>query len=65
MTTAEVAAEPEQVRVPVRVPPVRVPRWAAVAMALAAGGTLLLAFPPFGLWWCAPVGVASLVQTMR
>jgi len=65
MTTAEVAAEPEQVRPPVRVAPVRVPRWAAVAMALAAGGTLLLAFPPFGLWWCAPVGVASLALAVH
>src|SRR5262249_38625214 len=24
------------------------------------GGALLLAFPPFGLWWLAPVGVALL-----
>jgi apolipoprotein N-acyltransferase len=36
------------------------PWWAAVACAVAGGGALLLAFPPTGLWWLAPVGVALL-----
>jgi apolipoprotein N-acyltransferase len=64
MTTAEVVTGPEA-GVPARVPPVRVPRWPALAMALAAGGTLLLAFPPVGLWWCAPVGVALLAVAVH
>lgn len=38
----------------------------AVAAALAAGVALLGAFPPYGLWWLAPVGVALLaVATHR
>src|SRR5215475_5997400 len=37
-----------------------VPGWLSVVSALACGGVLLLAFPPFGLWWLAPVGVALL-----
>ncbi|MFY1576534.1 apolipoprotein N-acyltransferase [Verrucosispora sp. WMMD703] len=38
--------------------PVRLP--VAVAMAVAAGLALLLAFPPYGWWPLAPVGVALL-----
>ncbi|MFG2040254.1 apolipoprotein N-acyltransferase [Dactylosporangium sp. NPDC048998] len=34
------------------------PTWAALLSAAAAGGALLVAFPPYGLWWAAPVGVA-------
>jgi apolipoprotein N-acyltransferase len=30
----------------------------AVACAVLAGAALLAAFPPYGLWWLAPVGVA-------
>jgi apolipoprotein N-acyltransferase len=30
----------------------------AVAAALAGGVALLFAFPPYGLWWLAPLGVA-------
>ena len=33
-------------------------RLVPVAGAAAAGAALLLAFPPYGLWWLAPVGVA-------
>ncbi|UQU68592.1 apolipoprotein N-acyltransferase [Couchioplanes caeruleus] len=36
------------------------PLWASVLLGLAAGGGLLLAFPPYGLWWLAPVSVALL-----
>ncbi|MEH0937770.1 apolipoprotein N-acyltransferase [Micromonospora sp. CPCC 205543] len=36
------------------------PLRAAVPMAVAAGVALLLAFPPYGLWPLAPVGVALL-----
>ncbi|HEX5595708.1 MAG TPA: apolipoprotein N-acyltransferase [Micromonosporaceae bacterium] len=32
----------------------------ALGASLAAGGALLAAFPPFSLWWLAPVGVALL-----
>jgi apolipoprotein N-acyltransferase len=31
-----------------------------ILAAGSAGGALLLAFPPYGLWWLAPVGVALL-----
>ncbi|GIJ37785.1 apolipoprotein N-acyltransferase [Micromonospora andamanensis] len=44
---------PAQVAGPVRLP-------VAVAMAVAAGLALLLAFPPYGWWPLAPVGVALL-----
>ncbi|MEV4640097.1 apolipoprotein N-acyltransferase [Actinoplanes sp. NPDC049548] len=36
------------------------PWWLAVVLAFAAGGGLLLSFPPYGLWWLAPVSVALL-----
>jgi apolipoprotein N-acyltransferase len=29
-------------------------------LAVAAGAALLVSFPPYGLWWAAPVGVALL-----
>ncbi len=66
MTTAEVAAQ-EQAPAPPPVPAAfaPLPRWAALALAPAAGGVLLLAFPGFGLWWCAPVGVAALAVAVR
>ncbi|MET8150211.1 apolipoprotein N-acyltransferase [Actinoplanes sp. NPDC049668] len=34
--------------------------WIAVAAAAAAGAGLLLSFPPYGLWFLAPVAVALL-----
>lgn len=34
--------------------------WLAVPVAACAGAALLLALPPYGLWWLAPVGVALL-----
>lgn len=40
-------------------------RLARPAGASAAGAALLLAFPPFGLWWLAPVGVALLALVLR
>ena len=63
MTTAEVVTEPEVRTEPGR--PGRPPRWAALAMAVGAGGALMLAFPRFGLWWCAPVGVALLALAVH
>ncbi|MFC3381752.1 apolipoprotein N-acyltransferase [Couchioplanes azureus] len=37
-----------------------VPRWASVVLAVVAGAGLLLSFPPYDLWWLAPVSVALL-----
>jgi apolipoprotein N-acyltransferase len=34
--------------------------WVSVVMGLLAGLALLLSFPPYGLWWLAPVAVALL-----
>ncbi|GAA3960170.1 hypothetical protein GCM10022629_88050 [Amorphoplanes auranticolor] len=34
--------------------------WVSVLLALAAGVALLVSFPPYGLWWLAPVAVAVL-----
>jgi apolipoprotein N-acyltransferase len=36
------------------------PLWVAAVLALAAGAGLLLSFPPYELWWLAPVAVALL-----
>ncbi|WP_213456823.1 apolipoprotein N-acyltransferase [Rhizomonospora bruguierae] len=33
--------------------------------AVASGGALLLAFPPYNLWWLAPVGVALLALAVH
>ena len=35
------------------------------ALAPVAGLLLLLAFPPFGLWWTAPLGLAALVLAVN
>ncbi|MFI5938441.1 apolipoprotein N-acyltransferase [Actinoplanes sp. NPDC051494] len=36
------------------------PLWLSVVFALTAGAALLLALPPYGLWWLAPAGIALL-----
>ncbi|MGI5241415.1 apolipoprotein N-acyltransferase [Dactylosporangium sp. CA-139066] len=36
------------------------PAWAAILAAAVAGGAMLVAFPPYGLWWAAPAAVALL-----
>jgi apolipoprotein N-acyltransferase len=38
---------------------------AALPMAVAAGAALLLALPPYGLWWLAPAGVALLAAAVH
>ena len=38
---------------------------APAAGALAAGLTLWAAFPPLGLWWTAPLGLAALVLLLE
>ena len=44
----------------------RLGRWWALAAAVASGPVLLVAFPPFDLWWAAPIGIALLaVATHR
>lgn len=37
----------------------------ALAAALVAGLTLWIAFPPYGHWWAAPLGVALLAVSVR
>src|SRR5438094_349239 len=39
--------------------------WAAALGASAAGGALLASFPPYGLWWLAPIAVALLAISVR
>jgi apolipoprotein N-acyltransferase len=41
------------------------PWWASLAAAIGSGLALLLAFPPYGLWWLAPVGVALLAAAVH
>lgn len=41
------------------------PRALGVLLALCSGCALALAFPPFGLWWLAPVGVLLLTAAVR
>ena len=38
---------------------------AAAALALGSGGLLVVAFPPYDLWWLAPVALAIFVLTLR
>ncbi|WP_091556803.1 apolipoprotein N-acyltransferase [Micromonospora pattaloongensis] len=40
--------------------PAPLPTPAAVLAAVAAGAALVAAFPPYGLWWLAPIAVALL-----
>ncbi|MEN3308051.1 MAG: apolipoprotein N-acyltransferase [Micromonosporaceae bacterium] len=40
-------------------------RWWAPPAAVAAGFALFLSFPPYGLWWLAPVGVALLALAVH
>ncbi|GAA2384765.1 hypothetical protein GCM10010170_094260 [Dactylosporangium salmoneum] len=41
------------------------PLWAALLTAAAAGGAMLAAFPPYGLWWAAPIAVALLALAVH
>lgn len=43
----------------------RVPARVAVPVAAACGGLLMLSFPPYGLWWLAPVAVAGLAAVVH
>jgi apolipoprotein N-acyltransferase len=60
----DAAAQPAQVSVDAVRPAAPLSGWrgtvAAVAAPVAAGLALLVSFPPYGLWWLAPVGVALL-----
>jgi apolipoprotein N-acyltransferase len=40
--------------------PAAPPLWVAMLLAVAAGLAMLAAFPPYGLWWLAPLSVALL-----
>ncbi|WP_250003877.1 apolipoprotein N-acyltransferase [Actinoplanes sp. M2I2] len=55
--TLQPPAPPQVTAQPGRRP---VSRRVAVPMAVLAGVALLLALPPYGLWWLAPAGVALL-----
>jgi apolipoprotein N-acyltransferase len=58
-SVTETAADPTPTAQPLRP---FVPRgWVAAIVAIAGGLAMLLAFPPYGLWWLAPVGVALIV----
>ena len=39
--------------------------WRPLALSVLAGLALLAAFPPVGLWWAAPVGMAALFAALR
>ncbi|WP_085067022.1 apolipoprotein N-acyltransferase [Catenuloplanes japonicus] len=41
------------------------PLWGSVLVAVAAGVALLFSFPPYGLWWLAPIGVAALAVAIH
>ncbi|WP_433833995.1 apolipoprotein N-acyltransferase [Actinoplanes sp. CA-015351] len=43
--------------------PLRLPL--AAALAIAAGAALLLALPPYDLWWLSPVGVALMAAAVH
>jgi apolipoprotein N-acyltransferase len=58
---ASVAADarPEPVRHPQPRP------WLAVVFSALAGAAILAAFPPYGQWWAAPLGVALLAAAVH
>jgi apolipoprotein N-acyltransferase len=69
VTAADAAAQPSADERPAAVPPGATARpypvRLAAAAALAGGAALLFAFPPYGLWWLAPVGVALLAVAVH
>src|SRR5215813_12267821 len=66
MTTVEVATEADQAAPAAPRPmPVRLPSWLAAVATVVAGTALLLAFPNYHLWWCAPIGVALLALAVH
>ena len=58
-TTSSVTEPGAPARPEVATGPVPPTRW-AVAAAVVAGPALVVAFPPYDMWWTAPVGVALL-----
>nr|BFE58641.1 apolipoprotein N-acyltransferase [Dactylosporangium thailandense] len=56
----DAAAAPAAAGVPRPGPGPALPTWAALLAAAVAGGAMLVAFPPYGLWWAAPAAVALL-----
>jgi apolipoprotein N-acyltransferase len=69
VTTADPSTRPTAGERPAGAPhaaPARtLPLWVAVVTALAGGVALLFAFPPYGWWWLAPVGVALLAVAVH
>ncbi|MDI1463616.1 apolipoprotein N-acyltransferase [Catellatospora sp. KI3] len=39
--------------------------WPALVLAVLSGLALLVSFPPYGLWWAAPLGVAGLALAVH
>ncbi len=42
----------------------QLPFWASVLAAAVGGGLLVLAFPPYDLWWLAPVAVTGMLAAL-
>jgi apolipoprotein N-acyltransferase len=62
VTLVETGPTPESVAEPTPGPPVAaaaalLPMWGALITAAVAGVTMFVAFPPYGLWWAAPIAV--------
>ncbi|BCJ75570.1 apolipoprotein N-acyltransferase [Catellatospora sp. IY07-71] len=62
-TPPAAAAPGDTAAAPGTAAPLRLP--VAAALAVAAGLALLAAFPLYGLWWAAPIGVALLALAVR
>src|SRR5882672_4177034 len=48
-----------------RARPRPLPARVGLLLAAAAGGTMLVSFPPYGQWWLAPVAVALLAVAVH
>ncbi|MGH3713897.1 MAG: apolipoprotein N-acyltransferase [Micromonosporaceae bacterium] len=57
MTKVVAPADPADPEAPAAGP---LPRWAAYPLSLVSGIALVYAFPPYDLWWLAPLAVAGL-----
>jgi apolipoprotein N-acyltransferase len=64
MTLQPPAAAPAPAE-PVRVRPRPLRLWVAVVLAVLSGPAMLASFPPYGLWWLAPVSVALLAAAVH
>jgi apolipoprotein N-acyltransferase len=65
LVEAQPAPAPAAPGGPAGPPAAPLPTWAALLAAAVAGGAMLVAFPPYGLWWAAPVAVALLALAVH